>query len=68
MYHFMSYAAVDWGGVMVSAVTIMTPDIILTMIFTQAQGLGLAPVITEKGSPCSSPRTIPLLISQLIGP
>jgi multiple sugar transport system permease protein len=41
MYHFMSYAAVDWGGVMASAVTIMTPDIILTMIFPKQVVMGL---------------------------
>jgi multiple sugar transport system permease protein len=33
VYNFLSYAEVDWGGVMAAAVAIMTPAIILTMIF-----------------------------------
>ena len=33
VYNFMSYAEIDWGGVMASAVTIVTPAIILTMFF-----------------------------------
>lgn len=33
VYNFMSYAEVDWGGVMAAAVAIVTPAIILTMIF-----------------------------------
>jgi multiple sugar transport system permease protein len=41
IYNFMSYAEVDWGGVMASAVTIMTPAIILTMIFQKYVVKGL---------------------------
>jgi multiple sugar transport system permease protein len=33
VYNFVSYAEVDWGGVMAAAVAIMTPAIILTMVF-----------------------------------
>jgi multiple sugar transport system permease protein len=33
VYNFMSSAEVDWGGVMAAAVAIMTPAIILTMVF-----------------------------------
>jgi len=33
VYNFMSYAEVDWGGVMAAAVAIVTPAIILTMVF-----------------------------------
>jgi multiple sugar transport system permease protein len=33
VYNFMSYAEVDWGGVMAAAVAIIAPAIILTMIF-----------------------------------
>ena len=33
VYNFMSYAEVDWGGVMAAAMAIVTPAIILTMIF-----------------------------------
>jgi multiple sugar transport system permease protein len=33
VYNFMSYASLDWGGVMAAAVAIVTPAIILTMIF-----------------------------------
>jgi multiple sugar transport system permease protein len=33
VYNFMSYAEVDWGGVMAAAVAIVTPAIILTMFF-----------------------------------
>jgi len=33
VYNFLSYAEVDWGGVMAAAVAIVTPAIILTMIF-----------------------------------
>jgi len=32
VYNFVSYAEVDWGGVMAAAVAIMAPAIILTMI------------------------------------
>ena len=41
IYNFMSYAEVDWGGVMASAVTIMAPAIILTMIFQKYVVKGL---------------------------
>jgi multiple sugar transport system permease protein len=41
VYNFMSYAEVDWGGVMASAVAIMTPAIILTMIFQKYVVKGL---------------------------
>jgi multiple sugar transport system permease protein len=33
VYNFVSYAEVDWGGVMAAAVAIMAPAIILTMFF-----------------------------------
>jgi multiple sugar transport system permease protein len=33
VFNFLSYAEVDWGGVMAAAVAIVTPAIILTMIF-----------------------------------
>jgi multiple sugar transport system permease protein len=33
VYNFMSYAEVDWGGVMAAAVAIIAPAIILTMVF-----------------------------------
>ena len=33
VFNFMAYAEVDWGGVMAAAVAIVTPAIILTMIF-----------------------------------
>jgi len=41
VYNFMSYAEVDWGGVMAAAVAIMTPAIILTMIFQKSVVKGL---------------------------
>jgi multiple sugar transport system permease protein len=41
IYNFMSYAEVDWGGVMASAVTIMAPAIILTMVFQKYVVKGL---------------------------
>lgn len=41
VYNFMSYAEVDWGGVMAAAVAIMTPAIILTMIFQKYVVKGL---------------------------
>jgi len=31
VYNFMSYAEIDWGGVMAAAVAVVTPAIILTM-------------------------------------
>ena len=33
IYNFVSYAEVNWGSVMAAAVIIITPAIILTMIF-----------------------------------
>jgi multiple sugar transport system permease protein len=46
VYNFVSYAEVDWGAVMAAAVAIMTPAIILTMIFQKyvVQGLTLGAV------------------------
>lgn len=41
VYNFMSYAEVDWGGVMAAAVAIMTPAIVLTMIFQKYVVKGL---------------------------
>jgi multiple sugar transport system permease protein len=41
VYNFMSYAEVDWGGVMASAVTIVAPAIIFTMIFQKYVVKGL---------------------------
>ena len=41
VYNFMSYAEVDWGGVMASAVAIMAPAILLTMIFQKYVTKGL---------------------------
>jgi len=41
VYNFLSYAEVDWGGVMAAAVAIMTPAIILTMIFQKYVVKGL---------------------------
>lgn len=41
VYNFMSYAEVDWGGVMAAAVAIMAPAIILTMIFQKYVVKGL---------------------------
>ena len=41
VYNFMSYAEVDWGGVMAAAVAIMTPAIILTMVFQKYVVKGL---------------------------
>jgi multiple sugar transport system permease protein len=41
VYNFMSYAEVDWGGVMASAVAIVTPAIILTMLFQKYVVKGL---------------------------
>ncbi|MDR3302180.1 MAG: carbohydrate ABC transporter permease [Spirochaetaceae bacterium] len=41
VYNFMSYAEVDWGGVMAAAVAIVTPAIILTMIFQKYVVRGL---------------------------
>ncbi|WP_020610740.1 carbohydrate ABC transporter permease [Sediminispirochaeta bajacaliforniensis] len=41
VYNFMSYAEVDWGGVMAAAVAIMAPAIVLTMIFQKYVVKGL---------------------------
>lgn len=41
VYNFISYAEVDWGGVMAAAVAIMAPAIILTMIFQKYVVKGL---------------------------
>lgn len=41
VYNFVSYAEVDWGGVMAAAVAIMMPAIILTMIFQKYVVKGL---------------------------
>ncbi|GHV19595.1 sugar ABC transporter permease [Spirochaetia bacterium] len=41
VYNFMSYAEIDWGGVMAAAVAIVTPAIILTMIFQKYVVKGL---------------------------
>jgi multiple sugar transport system permease protein len=41
VYNFMSYAEVNWGGVMAAAISIVTPAIILTMIFQKYVVKGL---------------------------
>ena len=41
VYNFVSYAEVDWGGVMAAAVAIMAPAIILTLIFQKYVVKGL---------------------------
>lgn len=41
VYNFVSYAEVDWGGVMAAAVAIMLPAIILTMVFQKYVVKGL---------------------------
>ena len=41
VYNFLSYAEVDWGGVMAAAVAIMAPAIILTMVFQKYVAKGL---------------------------
>ncbi len=41
IYNFVSYAEVDWGGVMAAAVAIMAPAIVLTMIFQKYVVKGL---------------------------
>lgn len=41
VYNFLSYVEVDWGAVMAAAVAIMTPAIILTMIFQKYVVKGL---------------------------
>jgi len=41
VYNFLSYVEVDWGAVMAAAVAIMTPAIVITMVFQKyvVQGL-----------------------------
>ncbi len=41
VYNFVSYAEVDWGGVMAAAVAIMAPAIILTMVLQKYVVKGL---------------------------
>jgi multiple sugar transport system permease protein len=41
IYNFLSYAEVDWGGVMAAAVAIMVPAIALTMVFQKYVVKGL---------------------------
>jgi multiple sugar transport system permease protein len=41
VYNFVSYAEVDWGGVMAAAVAIMAPAILLTMLFQKYVVKGL---------------------------
>jgi len=41
VYNFVSYAEVDWGGVMAAAVAIIAPAIVLTMIFQKYVVKGL---------------------------
>jgi len=41
VYNFLSYAEVDWGGVMAAAVAIMAPAIVLTMVFQRYVVKGL---------------------------
>ena len=41
VYNFLSYAEVDWGGVMAAAVAIMAPAIVLTMVFQKYVVKGL---------------------------
>ncbi len=41
VYNFMSYAEIDWGGVLAAAVAIMLPAIVLTMIFQKYVVKGL---------------------------
>lgn len=41
VYNFVSYAEVDWGGVMAAAVAIMAPAILLTMFFQKYVVKGL---------------------------
>jgi multiple sugar transport system permease protein len=41
VYNFVSYAEVDWGAVMAVAVAIMTPAIVLTMVFQKYVVKGL---------------------------
>ncbi len=41
VYNILSYAEVDWGGVMAAAVAIMAPAIVLTMVFQRYVVKGL---------------------------
>jgi multiple sugar transport system permease protein len=41
VYNFMSYASIDWGGIMAAAVAIILPAIILTMAFQKYVVKGL---------------------------
>jgi multiple sugar transport system permease protein len=41
VYNFMSYASLDWGGVMAAAVAIVVPAIVLTMVFQKYVVKGL---------------------------
>ena len=41
VFNFLSYAEVDWGGVMAASVAIMAPALILTMIFQRYVVSGL---------------------------
>jgi len=41
VYNFLSYADIDWGGVMAASVAIMTPALVLTVIFQKYVVKGL---------------------------
>jgi multiple sugar transport system permease protein len=41
VFNFLSYADIDWGGVMAASVAIMAPALILTMIFQRYVVSGL---------------------------
>ena len=41
VFNFLSYAEVDWGGVMAASVAIMAPALILTMVFQRYVVSGL---------------------------
>ncbi|WP_262298401.1 carbohydrate ABC transporter permease [Microvirga sesbaniae] len=41
VFNFLSYADIDWGGVMAASVTIMAPALILTMVFQRYVVSGL---------------------------
>ena len=41
VYNFLSYAEIDWGGVMAAAVAIMAPALVLTMVFQKYVVKGL---------------------------
>ena len=67
VYNFVSYAEVDWGGVMAAAVAIMTPAIILTMIFQKYVVKGLRQTGPEeiKTAPGQPGKMTMMLDSQL---